>query len=109
MLPTRALGLARSLEINQRPGKKFRQSFTGTPATHRGSENKRGVSLLAALRQGAGSSRGRRVTVCPRVGLKGRLRWSVHPFGGVCSFHLFSLNKTEIFLKQHDLARDSQP
>ena len=51
-------------------------------------ENKEQVSLLAPLRRGAGSSHGRRVRVCPGVGLERWLRWSAHPFGGVeCRGH----------------------
>ena len=40
MLPTRVLDLPYSIEIDQRPGKKFRQGFIGVPAAAGGSENK---------------------------------------------------------------------
>ena len=50
LLPTRVFGPPSSIEIDQRPDKKFRQGFIGVPATAGmgGGENKQQVSLLAS-------------------------------------------------------------
>ena len=48
MLPTRVLGLPQSTEIDQKPDKKFRQSFTGALAATREIKKKQ-VSLVRLL------------------------------------------------------------
>ena len=40
VIPTRVLGLPQSIETDQRPDKRFRQGFIGTPDAQGGSENK---------------------------------------------------------------------
>ena len=47
LMPTRVLHLPQSVEVEQRPDKKFRQGFTGSPAAGGGAENKYQVLLLA--------------------------------------------------------------
>ena len=69
MLLTRVLGLPQSIEIDQRPGKKFRRGFIGAPAAAGGRENKpqvplpahslSGASLFLIWGEGRGVSRGR--------------------------------------------------
>ena len=40
LIQIRILGLPQSIDVNQRPVKKFRQGFIGAPAAAGGSENK---------------------------------------------------------------------
>ena len=49
LLPTRVLGLPQSIDINWGPDKKFRQGFTGTPASAGRGKNKQQIALLACL------------------------------------------------------------
>ena len=47
MILTKVLGLPQSIQINQRPDKKFRQGFMGVTAPAEGSENKKQVLVFA--------------------------------------------------------------
>jgi len=40
LILTEVLGLPQSIEINKRPGEKFRQGFTGAPALAGGGKSK---------------------------------------------------------------------
>ena len=79
------------MEIDKRPGKKFRQGFVGAAAVVVG--RKEVAASLACLfvvegRQ-AGSLYEVRVRVGTEVGLKGWLGCFAHPFGGgVCRGHV---------------------
>ena len=46
VLPARIFGLPRSIEIDQRPDKKFRQGFIGAPTASEGGKNKEQFPLL---------------------------------------------------------------
>ena len=48
LIPTNVLGLPQLLEIDKRPAKKFRRSYTGAPVAAGGRENKY-VSLVCSL------------------------------------------------------------
>ena len=90
LLPTRALGLPQSTEIDQRPDKKFRQGFTGAPVAPGGvrTNNRFPGVLPEGGRGGACSVHGMRVGMCPGVGPEGWLRRFAHPSGGVvCRGH----------------------
>ena len=50
VIVTRVLGLAQPIEIDQRPDKKFKQGFIGTPAAAGGSKQQ--VPLLARSLRG---------------------------------------------------------
>ena len=52
VLPTRVLGLPQSIEIDQKPDKKFRQGFIGAPVAAEGSENRQQVPSLARSPRG---------------------------------------------------------
>ena len=54
LLPTRVLGLPQSIEIDQRPDKKFGEGCIGAPAAARGSEDKQQAPLLARSLAGRG-------------------------------------------------------
>ena len=87
LILTRALGLPKSIEIDERPDRKFRQSFMGASAAARGRGRQKQVtgSLASSLSaEQAGPSHGVRVEVRPGVRLEG---WLAHLFGGVCRGH----------------------
>ena len=75
------------MEVDKRPGKKFRQGFVGAPAVVMG--RKQVAASLACLfiveGKQAGSLCEVRVRVCPEVGPKGWRGCFAHPLvGGVC-------------------------
>ena len=72
MLPTGVLDLPQSMAIDQRPDRKFRQGFSGTPEYQRGMENEQQIPFCACSLHG----------VCPRVGWEWWLRSFAHPLGG---------------------------
>ena len=75
--------LPRSIEIDQKPGRKFR---LGPLLQQRGRRTiNRFPCLLTPPEGWADSFQGVRWGVCPWVGSRGWHRWSAHPFGGgVC-------------------------
>ena len=79
VLPTRIFGLPQSIEIDQRPDKKFSQGFIGASTATEGSKNKEQFPLLiCSPRWGrAGSLHKVRVWAGPGAGLEG-----AHPFDG---------------------------
>ena len=95
---TRVLRLSQSIEIDQRPNKKFRQGFTGAPAAAGGSRNRQGVPLLPRPLKGPSSfliwGEGRGV-------LAGWLRGLAHFLGsvvlGACAVPSF-FSDTQCFL-----------
>lgn len=84
-----------AIEMDQRPDKRFRRDFVGAPAAaERAGTNNRLPCLLASRCGWGGGSwfliwgEGQGVF---RVRLKGWLRWSARPFGGVeCKGHVQS-------------------
>ena len=77
MIPTRVLGLLQSLEIDQKPDKKFRQGLIGTHTAVEG--DSKNTCLLPEAGRRSDSLCGVRVGLCLGVGPEG----FAHPFGGV--------------------------